>query len=342
MARFRCRTCRKEVTCEYQRCGMHVRAPFFLTCSSPSTSRNYRTTIRSFIRMRAWPSKTARRIMTDKVLLWILSDLHLELTRGWDLPSGDARPHFHVLVIAGDLVPRAERGVRWLRERVPDRPVIYVAGNHEGYGCDIDRTLEKAKEAAAGTSIHVLQDESVQIGEITFAGATLWTDFELFGDQWRAMRVAGDGMNDFRKIRTARYAERFRPRHALARHKRSRAFLEAEMNKPRIGPLVVVTHHAPHPGHSFEHQSERLSDEDILASAYRSDLTSLMWPAPIESGRNRLRPADLWIYGHTHESEDVTIGHTRVVSNAKGYGPWAPQHRVWDNPKFDPNFVIEI
>jgi hypothetical protein len=34
--------------------------------------------------------------------------------------------------------------------------------------------------------------------------------------------------------------------------------------------------------------------------------------------------------------------HTRVVSNAKGYGPWTPPHRVWDNPKFDPNFVIEI
>ena len=84
--------------------------------------------------------------MTEQVLLWILSDLHLELTRGWDLPSGDARPHFHILVIAGDLVPRMERGVKWLRERVPDRPVIYVAGNHEGYGCDIDRTIEKAMQ----------------------------------------------------------------------------------------------------------------------------------------------------------------------------------------------------
>ena len=49
--------------------------------------------------------------MTDKVLLWILSDLHLELTRGWDLPSGDARPRFDVLVVAGDLIPRMERGV---------------------------------------------------------------------------------------------------------------------------------------------------------------------------------------------------------------------------------------
>src|ERR1700754_3361900 len=197
------------------RSGTHVRAAARLTCNSPSESRNCRMMIRSFRRWSAWPSKGARRMMTDEVLLWILSDLHLELTRGWDLPSGDARPRFHILVVAGDLIPRMERGVKWLRERVPDRPVIYIAGNHEGYGCDIDRTIEKAKEAAEGSKEFVLQNETIRLGSVTFAGATLWTDFDLFGDQLRAMRVAGDRMNDYRKIRTARYADRFRPQQAL-------------------------------------------------------------------------------------------------------------------------------
>jgi hypothetical protein len=31
----------------------------------------------------------------------------------------------------------------WLLARVTDRPVLYIAGNHEFYGCDIDRTVEK-------------------------------------------------------------------------------------------------------------------------------------------------------------------------------------------------------
>jgi predicted phosphodiesterase len=275
--------------------------------------------------------------------LWSLSDLHVEPTRGWDLPAANGRPRFDVLVIAGDLIPRMERGVAWLRERVPDRPVIYVPGNHEGYGCDVDRTVEKAKRAAEGSKVFVLQNEAILLGNVTFAGATLWTDFNLFGDQRRAMAVAADHMNDFRKIRTARYAERFLPRHALARHMESRAFLDTEMRKPRGGPLVVVTHHAPHPGHSLpRYRSEPLADEEILTAAYRSDLTPLMWPAPIEGTRNSLRPADLWIYGHTHESEDVTIGYTRVVSNAKGYGPWVPRNGTWDNAHFDPNFVVEI
>ena len=60
--------------------------------------------------------------------LWIMNDLHLEMTRGWDLPGVGERPDFDVMIVAGDLVTRMERGVAWLLERVPDRQVIYVAG----------------------------------------------------------------------------------------------------------------------------------------------------------------------------------------------------------------------
>ena len=95
--------------------------------------------------------------------LWILSDLHLEQTRGWDLPMGEARPDFDVMIVAGDLITRMERGVKWLFERVPDRRVIYIAGNHEPYGQDIDRDLEKARAAAVSTSIHVMQNDSITI-----------------------------------------------------------------------------------------------------------------------------------------------------------------------------------
>ncbi|WP_245330572.1 metallophosphoesterase [Bradyrhizobium sp. AS23.2] len=223
---------------------------------------------------------------------------------------------------------------------MPDRPVVYIMGNHEAYGGDIDRAVEKAKAAARNTNVHVLQSETVQIGGITFAGATLWTDFALCGDQRRAMAVAAEHMNDFRKIRTARYMERFRPYHAYARHLAARKFFEGEMRKPRSGKLVVVSHHAPHPGRALP-LSDPTGHDEILAAAYRSDLRFLMSSAP-DDGFGALRPADVWIYGHTHESEDTVIGQTRVVSNAKGYGPWLPKYRTWENPRFDPNLVIEI
>lgn len=271
--------------------------------------------------------------------LWPMSDIHLEMTRGWDLPSGDARPDFDVMIVAGDLIPRMERGVAWLLERVPDRPVIYVAGNHEAYGADIDRTVEKARAAAAGTNVHVIDNEAIRIGGVTFAGCTLWTDFAINGDAYRGMAIAGERMNDFKKIRVASYQRRFLPHHALNRHLKSVAFLKMEMRKPREGTFVVISHHAPIPTMTDEPVGS--GEDRTLDPAYRSNLKRLMAPWPDE-GSGALRPADLWIYGHTHESFDAVIGETRVFSNAKGYGPWPPRESTWENPSFDERFIIEI
>lgn len=257
--------------------------------------------------------------------LWILSDLHLELTRAWDLPAPDARPEYDVLVVAGDLVPKMERGVKWLLERVTDRPVLYIAGNHEGYGCDIDRTVEKARDAAAGSNIHIMQNDTVTIDGVTFIGATLWTDFDLFGDAEHAMTAAAGSMNDYRKIRLRNYELRLRPKDTLKRHIESRDFIARELRKP--GRHVVVTHHAPHPT-----GVRRGFERDIVSASYASDLTDL-----IVSGA-----PELWVYGHTHEARQDVVGSTRLVTNAKGYGPWPPGELVWDNARFDPQLIVEI
>ena len=63
------------------------------------------------------------------MLLWVLSDLHLESTRGWNLAGPGDRPRFDVLVVAGDLIPKMERGVAFLLERVTDKQVIVVHGD---------------------------------------------------------------------------------------------------------------------------------------------------------------------------------------------------------------------
>jgi len=272
--------------------------------------------------------------------IWPMSDLHVEATRGWDLPPLKGRPDFDVMIVAGDLTSRAERGVRWLLERVPDRPVIYCMGNHEPYGQDIDIDLAKARTAAAGTNIHVLQNETLRVGNVIFAVTTLWTDFALHGDPHGAMALAGERMNDHKKIRINHYQQRFLPHHALTRHFKSIVFLKEEMRKQRgKDRLVVVTHHSP-VRQALE--ASRPESDRALDPAYSSDLTRLMVPAPDE-GRGALTPADLWVFGHTHSSFDGVIGQTRVLSNAKGYGPWMPNgERTWDNPNFNPNLIIEI
>ncbi|WP_407180411.1 metallophosphoesterase [Bradyrhizobium sp. STM 3562] len=249
----------------------------------------------------------------------------LELTRGWDLPAPEERPDFDVMIVAGDLVPKMERGVKWLLERVQDHPVLYIPGNHEFYGCDVDLTVEKARAAAAGTNVRVMQNDRCAIEGITFICATLWTDFDLFDDADYAMMVAGETMNDYRKIRTRNYTHRLRPADTLKRHMESRDFIARELRKD--GRRVVVTHHGPVPeaaGRGFE--------RDISSAAYTSDLSPLI----------RECGPELWIYGHTHETRDFMVESTRFVSNQKGYGPWLPRERTWDNRDFNANFVIEI
>lgn len=257
--------------------------------------------------------------------LWPVSDLHLEQQpRGWDLLPTRTLPAFDVMIVAGDVVPRMARGVSWLRQRVVDRPVLFVPGNHESYGGDIDRDLDKARKAAEGSNVHILQDEKFEFEGLTFVCATLWTDFRLFGDPERAMVLAGESMNDFRKIRVNHYARRLRPRDTLLRHVQSREFIASELRRP--GRHVVVSHHAPHPT-----CVRRGAEDDPLSAAYVSDLSAL-----IEQGA-----PELWIYGHTHETRDFMVDRTRIVSNAKGSPATLGLPRP-DNPDFDPLFVVEV
>lgn len=172
----------------------------------------------------------------------------------------------------------------------------------------------------------MLENDTVEIDGVTFIGCTLWTDFDLFGDAEYAMTTAAETMNDYRKIRISDYKLRLRPMHTLQKHKASRDFIARELRKPKTGPRVVVTHMGPHPD-----AVRRGFERDISSAAYTSDCSDLM-----------AMGVDAWIYGHTHEHEDRMIGGTRLVTNAKGYGPWMPAERTWDNADFDPHFVIEI
>jgi predicted phosphodiesterase len=261
----------------------------------------------------------------NRVLLWILSDIHVELTRGWDLPPPGKRPRFDIMIIAGNLIPRMERGVRWLLERVTDRPVLYVPGNHEAYGTDIDRTVEKARQAAAGTNVRILQNDTETMDDYLFAGATLWTDFELFGNRAYAMNRAGDVMNDYLKIRKRSYTERLRPIDTVTRHHESREFIARTIRETSARRKVVITHHG-----CVLQAIPKGKERDIISAAYVSDCPEL------------LDGVDMWVYGHTHESREFRVCETRIVSNAKGYGPWRPFESTWENESFNPNYIVEI
>ncbi|RMO81777.1 Ser/Thr protein phosphatase [Pseudomonas syringae pv. maculicola] len=242
--------------------------------------------------------------------LYVVSDLHNEFDL-FDPPALD--PHVDLVILGGDIDKKA-RGVKWANETFSCN-VAYVCGNHEFYDGHIDRTLQKMRDAAA-PHVHVLDNQSLIIGNIRILGSTSWTDFTSTGDQVAASRMAWERMNDFNYIRIEPGYRRLRPADLITRNHIAKNWLTEELGKPFNGKTFVVTHHSPssavvgskHEGH--------------LNAAYTND-----WPQLIQQ-------ADLWVFGHTHESIDVELGGCRIVSNPRGY--------PGESTGFDPFFEIEI
>lgn len=126
----------------------------------------------------------------------ILSDLHLEFAP-FTLPPVQA----DAVILAGD-IHTGRNGLKWALQTFPDRPVIYVLGNHEFYGQKLQKLVQELRDEANGTNVHLLENDSFRIGEVVVLGTTLWTDFALNGTPVVAEVAAQLGMNDYKRIRT--------------------------------------------------------------------------------------------------------------------------------------------
>ena len=258
--------------------------------------------------------------------LHVLSDLHLEVA-----PFSPPAPPADVVVIPGD-VDEGVAGLHWARRHFPDKRIVFVAGNHEFYGDEYHALRSRLAAVARELAIDLLDDSSTVIGGVRFVGATLWTDFDLYGAEGRE-RIYARGIGHLVEYQVMRIGdERFTPDHSMALHRESRAYLERALAAPHDGPTVVVTHHAPHPRSLHPRFAQHVGNPSFV-----SDLSPLMGPAA------------LWIHGHTHASSDYVERGTRVVANPRGYAGAHPvsgrRHGTPEAPEnadFDPALVIEV
>lgn len=252
----------------------------------------------------------------------VLSDVHAEID--------PRRAHADVVDLGVDLVVLAGdidyvgAGVLWAEEIWPNTPVIYVLGNHEHYGTQLGEALERAHAAAAGTNVHVLEREAVEIAGVRILGATLWTDLALAGDPARARWQLGQAFTDYRAIEGPD-GGRLRPADTETMHHETVSWLERQLDEPYAGPTIVVTHHAPSP-RSLMQWDEWAGESPwgAMDTAYASDLEWLI---------ARYTPT-LWIHGHTHLSGDYRIGGTRIVSNQRGY--------YQETSGWDPTLLLDV
>ena len=245
------------------------------------------------------------------------SDLHLEFG-AIELHNTEAAD---VLILSGDiLVAKHLNGVhhhdaRYRKffkeccERFPK--VVYVLGNHEHYSHDVQETLKYLKQQLVYDNLYILENETVDIGDYTFVGATVWTDMNA--EDSLTLYHVDAMMSDFRTIlngaRTVNEwgkPARLTPEDTVVLHKKSMDYINHVVDNDPDKKYIVVGHHCP----SMKSVHPKYAHDKIMNGAFASDLDDFIAYRP---------QIKLWTHGHTHEPFDYIIGETRVVCNPRGY-----------------------
>ena len=186
--------------------------------------------------------------------------------------------------------------------------VVYVAGNHEFYHGRWKASLDHLRtECAKFPNVYFLECDIKVINEVSFIGATLWTDCNN-GDPL-TLHALADMMNDYRIIRNDEHGySKLRPAHTMYRHQQTLAYLKAILPDMKDKKVVFVGHHAP--SAMSTHDRYKHNVHSLMNGGYRSDLSELILDHP---------EIVLWTHGHMHDPFDYMIGTTRVVCNPRGY-----------------------
>ena len=186
--------------------------------------------------------------------------------------------------------------------------VIYIAGNHEFYHGKWKASLQYLRdECAKFPNVYFLERDVKVINEVSFIGATLWTDCNN-GDPL-TLHALADMMNDYRIIRNDEHGySKLRPAHTMYRHQQTLAYLKAILPDMKDKKVVFVGHHAP--SAMSTHDRYKHNVHSLMNGGYRSDLSELILDHP---------EIVLWTHGHMHDPFDYMIGTTRVVCNPRGY-----------------------
>ena len=203
--------------------------------------------------------------------------------------------------------------------------VIYIMGNHEFYNGRFYASVEHMREECARfPNIYMLENDIKVIDDVTFVGATLWTDMNK-GDPLTMHAIEGM-MNDFRIIKNDKrnYAS-MSARDVVTRHARTLGYFRSVLAEQHDKKFVVVGHHSP----SFQSVHPTYAHETLMNGGYHSDLSDFILDHP---------QIKLWTHGHTHHPFDYVIGSTRVVCNPRGY----ENDGYTEDTGWNPNIVLEV
>lgn len=258
----------------------------------------------------------------------LLSDLHTEFKRDYRTEAYSQYLGEDVLVLAGDIASGGTNTLDVLKhfKRLGFPHIVYVPGNHEYYNTSVqhfDAKLATACQKLEG--VHFLNPGTVNIGDVMFVGATLWTNF---GEDALAEYSAARRIADFRIIKGfSPEVPGFSTADSRELFYKHRDYIKLAYERRNPGKkVVIVTHFLP--------------DMACVHPRWRDqgDVTFLLNKYFANSLGNWISELDntTWMFGHTHDSVDTTIGSTRLVANPHGYPAPDECH------EFDPLLQIEV
>lgn len=217
----------------------------------------------------------------------LISDTHFEFYEDRSLFKNYGED---VLVIAGDLAVGHANVLDALSKfKQYNEHIIYVPGNHEYYGSSIKEFDSNLKSFKG-----FLNPGTLKIGDVTFIGATLWTNFS--NNQFSKMSSA-QAISDFGKIKG------FHTDVCANLNSVHTKFLKDAYSLP--GKKVFVTHFLP--------------DKALIAPVYRGNSAINDYFANDLGNWISDLSCSTWLFGHSHAKTSLEIGGTLVFSNPYGY-----------------------
>ena len=246
----------------------------------------------------------------------ILSDLHLEAPKGYDV--FEITPKAPFLALLGDIgnVAKHKDGLLGFLARQLEqfRAVFFVPGNHEAYHSSWSETLAILRDFEDRVSenqslgVFVLLDRAVfrlPDSNTVVLGCSLFSHVPLESEM-----AVGASLNDFYHTNGWDVAA-----HNEA-HKRDLAWLNEQVAalQDSEASIIIFSHWSPSqaPG-----SADLRHTESRITSAFSTDL----------SGEKCFRSGNvkLWAFGHTHFNCDLALergdgaGPLRLVANQRGY-----------------------
>ena len=232
------------------------------------------------------------------------SDLHLEMLD--KIPDNIIIPVAPYLTLLGDIGDPYSKNYITLIATVSKQfeKVFLLAGNHEFYGNFYKDTIHQIRNVVSRyPNVIFLDNDIYELNGIRIYGAVLWSDVSAHAEKYIA---------DY-------YHIKMKYREYLTREQ-TRSWFNAtcvqieHLIKDNDTPLLIFTHHAPHPTMSGNFQGGE------LCSAFTSDLTALL-----------KKPVVAWLSGHTHVNMEVEINGVKLGANCYGYDK--KERETYDNKK---------